>query len=106
MILESLHLFWFLGLSVIMLFIIGLYYMLVTYNLIRVLIGLEIIVKAVTLLLVVAGYMTKHIALVQALIITLIVIEAVLITVAIGVVLGLHEKNDSLDTRRIRNLKG
>lgn len=106
MILESFHLFWFLGLSVIMLFVIGLYYILVTYNLIRVLIGLEIIIKAVTLLLVVAGYMTKHVALVQALVITLIVIEAVLITVAIGVVLGLHGKNDSLDVRKIRNLKG
>jgi len=106
MILESFHLFWFLGLATILLFIIGLYYMLVTYNLIRVLIGLEIIVKAVTLLLVAAGYMTKHIALVQALIITLIVIEAVLIAVAIGVVLGLHGKNDSLDARRIRTLKG
>lgn len=106
MIVESFNLFWLFGLTVIMLFLIGLYYMLVTYNLIRVLIGLEIVVKAVTLLLVVAGYMTQHTALVQSLVITLIVIEAVLITVAIGVVLGLHSKNDSLDVRKIRNLKG
>ena len=106
MILENFHLFWFLGLATILLFVIGLYYMLVTYNMVRVLIGFEIIVKAATLLLVTAGYMTKHIALVQALVITLIVIEAVLVAVAIGIVLGLHEKNDSLDTRRIRTLKG
>lgn len=106
MILESFHLLWFLGLSAILLFVIGLYYMLVTYNLIRVLIGLEIIVKAVTLLLIAAGYMTRQVAMAQALIITLIVIEAVLVAVAIGIVLGLHEKNDSLDVRRIRNLKG
>jgi len=106
MILESFNLFWFFGLSIIMLFVIGLYYVLVTYNLIRVLIGLEIIVKAVTLLLVVAGYMTKHVAQMQSLVITLIVVEAVLITVAIGVVLGLHGKNDSLDVRKTRNLKG
>lgn len=103
---EAFNSFWFFGLAVIMLFVIGLYYVLVTYNLIRALIGLEIIVKAVTLLLVVAGHITQHWALVQSLVITLIVIEAVLITVAIGVVLGIHEKNDSLDVRKIRDLKG
>jgi len=106
MILANFNLLWLFGLAVILLFFIGLYYVLVTHNLIRVLIGLEIVVKAVTLLLVVAGYVTQHTAMVQSLVITLIVMEAVLITVAIGVVLGLHSRSGSLDVRKIRNLKG
>ena len=52
---------------IIMLFIAGLYCILVTRNLMRVLIGLELLTKAVTLLLIVAGYAVGRVALVQAL---------------------------------------
>ena len=91
---------------VIMLFITGLYCILVTRNLIRVLIGLELLTKAVTLLLIVAGYVTGQVALCQAMVITLIVIEVVVIAIAAGVVLSIHRHNNSIDVREIRNLKG
>lgn len=91
---------------VIILFVIGLYCIMASYNLIRVLIGVELLIKAVTLLIVICGYVTNYLALMQSLIITMIVIEAVFMTVAVGIVLGIHRKNDSLDARSIRNLKG
>lgn len=100
------HLFWSFGLFIIVLSVIGVYCVLVTHNLIRALIGLELLIKAVTLLIIVAGYVTAHEALAQSLVITLIVIEAVMITVAVGVILGIRSHNDSLDVRKIRNLKG
>lgn len=103
---EALNLFWPFILFIIMLAVIGLYCVLVTYNLIRVLIGLELLIKAVTLLIIVAGYITGHEALAQSLVITFIVIEAVMITVAVGVVLGIRSFNNSLDVRKIRELKG
>jgi len=89
-----------------MFFVIGIYCVLMTYNLIRVLIGLEILIKAVTLLIVVVGYVTGHEALTQSLVITLIVIEVVLVTAAVGIVLGIRGYHNSLDVRKIRNLKG
>lgn len=92
--------------SIVLLFIIGIYCVLASYNLIRVLIGIEILIKAVTLLIIVAGCQSQQMALAQALVITLIVVEAVVITVAVGVVLGIHRHNNSLDVRKIRNLKG
>jgi NADH:ubiquinone oxidoreductase subunit K len=97
---------WPYGLFIAMLFIIGIYCLLASYNLIRLLIGLEILIKAVTLLLVVVGFVTDHLALTQSLVITLIVIEVVIMTVSVGVVLGIHNHNNSLDARKIRNLKG
>jgi multisubunit Na+/H+ antiporter MnhC subunit len=103
---EILRLFWSFGIFIIMLFIIGFYCMLITYNLIRALIGLELLIKAVTLLLILVGYVTGHIALTQALVITIIVIEVVFITVAVGVVMGIRRHNNSLDVRKVRNLKG
>jgi NADH-quinone oxidoreductase subunit K len=100
---EVLSIFWPFCLFIVILFVIGFYCLLVTYNLIRVLIGLELLIKAVTLLLVLVGYVTQHEALVQSLVITLIVIEVV---VAAGLVIGLYRHNNSLDVRPLRNLKG
>jgi NADH:ubiquinone oxidoreductase subunit K len=101
-----LNLIWPFGLFIIILFIIGLYCVLFTFNLVRALIGIELLIKAVTLLVIVAGYFTGHVALAQGLVITMIVIEAVVITIAVGVVLGIHRHNKSLDLRMVRKLKG
>lgn len=98
---EALQIFWPFSIFVIMLFIIGIYCVLMTYNLIRALLGLEIIIKAITLLLILAGYVSGHLALAQSLVITLIVIEVVAITVAVGIVIGIHSHTNSLDTRGI-----
>lgn len=106
MIIEPIVMFWFFCICVIMLFLIGLYCIFVTYNLVRALIGLEILIKAVTLLIIVVGYVSDHLALAQSFVITLIVIEVVFITVAAGVVIGLRRHNQSLDVRKIRELRG
>lgn len=102
---EVLSVFWPFGLFVVMLFIIGIFCTLITYNLIRALIGLEILMKAATLLIIVVGYVANHIALAQSLVITLIVVEVSVIIVAVGIALGIHRHNNSLDVRKLRELK-
>ena len=91
---------------IILLFVIGFYCMLASFNLIRVLIGVEILIKAVTLMIIIVGFNTGHLALAQSLVITVIVIEVVVVTIAVGVVLGIHRHTNSLDARNIRKLKG
>jgi NADH-quinone oxidoreductase subunit K len=91
---------------IIMLFIAGLYCILVTRNLMRVLIGLELLTKAVTLLLIVAGYAIGRTGLAQAVVITLIVIEVVVIAVMAGVILSIYRHTGSLDASNIKDLKG
>lgn len=103
---ESLQIFSFFGVFIGIIFIIGFYYILATYNLIRLLIGLELLTKAVTLLIIVAGYISGCIALAQALVITLIVVEVVIITIAAGVVMNIFRHNNSTDSRKTRNLRG
>jgi len=102
---NPLQLFWPFTLFAVMIFIIGLYCTLVTYNFIRALIGLEILMKAVTLSIIVVGYLTNHVALAQSLVITLIVVEVVVAAVAVGVVLGIYRHTHSLDVRKVRELK-
>ena len=94
------------GLFVILLLITGIYCIIATYNLLRVLIGIELLVKAVTLLLIVVGYANGHTALTQSLVVTLIVIEVVIMVVATGVILGIHSYTKKLNVKDIRNLKG
>jgi NADH-quinone oxidoreductase subunit K len=92
--------------AVALLFLTGIYALLVSRNLIRVLISVEILTKAATLMLILAGYLTKQTAIAQAFVITLIIIEVVVIAVAAGIVIGIFKHNDTLDTRKVRNLKG
>lgn len=80
--------------------------MLATFNLIRAIIGLEILIKAATLLIILAGYITNNLGLAQALVITLIVIEVVVMVVASGVILWLFRYNKTIDTRKLTELNG
>jgi multisubunit Na+/H+ antiporter MnhC subunit len=91
---------------VVLLGVAAVYAILASRNLIRILIGLELLTKAVTLLLAVAGYVTGRMALAQTFIITLIVIEVVVIAVAAGIIIGIHRHNHDLDAGKLRNLRG
>ena len=84
----------------------ALYCLLVSRNLIRVLIGMELLIKAVTLLLAAAGYASGRTALAQAFIITAIVVEVVVLVVAAGIVVNAYRHNRTLDVRTLRELKG
>lgn len=99
-------LFWYLSIAVILLFITGTYCILVSFNMIRAVIGLEILVKAATLLIIAAGYVTGRTALAQAVVITLIVIEIVVMVVAGGVALWAFRQNKTIDPRKLSNLRG
>jgi NADH:ubiquinone oxidoreductase subunit K len=91
---------------VVLLALSGVYCVVATRNLIRVLIGMELMTKAATLIIVVGGWVSGRMVLAQALVINLIVVEVVVIAVAAGLVVSLFRKNGSLDTRELKNLKG
>jgi multisubunit Na+/H+ antiporter MnhC subunit len=106
MIQENLQLLWYFGIFAILLFIIGFYCILASFNMVRAFIGLEILIKASTLLIILAGYVSGRTALAQAIVITLIVIEIVIMVVAGGVILWAFRHNGTIDPRQLSNLKG
>jgi NADH-quinone oxidoreductase subunit K len=103
---SQLHLLWAAGIFVVMLLSIGFYCILVTRNLIRILIGLEVLAKAITLGIVAVGYATGNMALSQSLAITVIIIEVFVVAVAAGIVINIYRHHESLSTKNIQNLKG
>lgn len=94
------------GFFITLLFASGLYCILVTRSLIRAVIGLELLIKAVTLLIIAAGYANNQVGLTQSMVITIIVIEVVIVVIAGGVSLQVFRHTGNLDTGRLRNLKG
>jgi multisubunit Na+/H+ antiporter MnhC subunit len=92
--------------AIVLVALAGLYYLLVTTNLIRAIIGLELITKAITLGLVLAGRLTGKVGLAQSLVITLIVVEVVIMVVAVGLILMGHRHTDAVEVRNLRNIKG
>ena len=103
---DTAFIFWMFNIFIILLSIAGAYCILMTFNLIRALLGLEILIKASTLLIILAGYLTHQAGLAQAMVITLIVIEVVIMVVAGGIILSLFRHYKTIDTRKLNQLKG
>ena len=91
---------------IILLLIIGFYYILATRNLIRILLGVEIITKAALLAIIVAGYITNNIPLAQSLAIIMIIVEVFVVAIAAGIIIQIYKRTGSLNARNIRNLRG
>ena len=77
-----------------------------THNMIKIIIAVELMMKAVTLILAFAGYLTNNFALMQAFIVTMIVIEVVIAVVAAGIIVSYYRNNGNMDPRNMNKLKG
>ena len=94
------------GFFVTLVFVSGLYCLLTTRNMIRAIVGWELLVKAITLLMVAVGYVTGETALIQSFVITIIVIEVIIAAIAGGIALRVFRYHDSLDARQLESMKG
>ncbi|MGB9721233.1 MAG: NADH-quinone oxidoreductase subunit NuoK [bacterium] len=90
----------------VILFALGLYCLLSMRNLIKLLIGIEIIAKGVTLALISTSTAKGFIFTGQSLVITFIVVEVSVIAVALALVINLYKHTGSLDVKKLTKLKG
>jgi multisubunit Na+/H+ antiporter MnhC subunit len=103
---EMIPVFSVFGVGVVLTMIVGVYCVVATRSLIRALIGLELLTKGVTLLIILTGYVSGQTALAQSLAITLIVIEVAVIVVAVSLILCIYRRTAGIDTGSIREIKG
>ena len=102
----SFPLVWAAGIFTVLLLFVGFYCILATRNLIRILIGIEVLAKGITLGIVAVGYATANVALTQSLAITVIIVEVFVVAIAAGIVINIYKHTDSLSVKNIENLKG
>ncbi len=92
--------------AAVLMLAVGFYSIVVTRNLMRILLSVEILTKSVTLLMIGAGYMTGNMGQAQSYVITIIIVEVMILVVATGLVFGVYNKTGSLNTKDINNLQG
>lgn len=91
--------------AVVLVMVTGLYSLITTKNLVRMVISLELLTKSVMLLIIVIGYIIKRPGLAQSMVITMIVIEVSTVAVAVGIAVGLFRHYGTLNIQQIRSFK-
>jgi NADH-quinone oxidoreductase subunit K len=85
---------------------VGFYGMLASRSIVRQLIGLEIVSKAAMLALISAGALSDNLVYAQALLLTMIVIEVVVVAAGLALLVKTFRVNGSADIWRLDSLKG
>lgn len=91
---------------IIVLLGIGIYCLISRRNLIQLIIGIEIIAKAICLSFVLAGHLQGNEQIAQAIVITIIVIEAITAAVVMSLIVAAYRRTGSLNIRDFRRLRG
>ncbi len=92
--------------SAILMILAGCFCLARSHHLLRILIGIEIAMKAVTLLIVFAGFVSGEDTLAEVYAVTVICLEVVMMVTAAGIAINLYRKYGSMDIRNLKKLKG
>jgi len=91
---------------IFILFGLGILCLITKRNLVKLLIGLELMGKATTLALIWSGVLRNTVAYTQSLTIVVIAIEVMVVAVFLGLMYAFYEQSNTLDTDELRRLKG
>jgi NADH-quinone oxidoreductase subunit K len=93
-------------LVVIGLLAVGMYGLLITRNLIKIILVLQILVKSAMIALVLAGKMAGNLGLGQSLAVTVIVVDTVVAVVGLALAVQVRRRFGTLDVAEISTLRG
>jgi NADH-quinone oxidoreductase subunit K len=93
-------------LGVVLLLAVGFYGLLITRNLIKIVLVLQILVKAVVIALVLAGKASGNLGLGQSLAATVIVADTIVAVVALALAVQVRRHVGTLDLTKISSLRG
>ncbi len=91
---------------VVLLLAVGFYGLLITRNLIKIVLVLQVLVKAVVIALVLAGKASGNIGLGQSIAATVIVADTVVAVVALALAVQIRRHTGTLDLTKISTLRG
>lgn len=92
--------------GVILLLAVGFYGLLITRNLIKIVLVLQVLVKAVVIALVLAGKQSGNLGLGQSIAATVIVADTVVAVVALALAVQVRRHTGTLDLSKISTLRG
>lgn len=86
--------------------LIGFFTLILSKNMVRMIIGIELMARASTFLFVYYGYVQGKTGLSQALVVTIILVEVVVTAIALALIVNIFKLNGSLNTKYLNRLKG
>ena len=92
--------------TALLLILTGMYCLMRTRHIIRIILAIELAMKAITLLLICAGLVNGNMALAQAYVVTMIVAEVVVAVVAAGIAVSVFRRYGSMDLGNLTKLHG
>ena len=92
--------------TALLLILTGMYCLMSTRHIIRIILGIEVAMKAITLLLIYAGAINGKMALAQSFVVTMIVAEVMVAVVAAGIAVSVFRRYGSLDLSNLTKLQG
>jgi NADH:ubiquinone oxidoreductase subunit K len=84
---------------------VGIYCLLATRNMIRVIIGLQLIVKGVAMAFILGGNMTSNISLGQTMALTVIVADTIVAVIGLAFAVQVRHRMGTLDIKELSTLK-
>jgi NADH:ubiquinone oxidoreductase subunit K len=90
----------------VVIFLLGLYCVISQQNLIKIVIGIEIMGKAVILNFITAGFYQNNSGIAQAIVMTAILIDAVIVAVVLALIVNVFRLNKGILADGIAGLKG
>lgn len=90
----------------LLLLALGWYGLIVTRNIIKLVAVLQIMVKAVLLMVIAAGASSGRIALAQSMGITILIADTIVVVIALALAVRIFQVTGSLDIARLASLKG
>lgn len=84
----------------------GLYCLLITRNLIKVVVALQLLVKGAVLAFILAGNLTGQMNTAQTLALTVIVADTIVAVIGLALAVQIRLKTGTLDIKSLSNLKG
>lgn len=91
--------------GIIILLAIGLYGLLVSRNLIKIIIALQVMTKSAILALIVAGEAAGRINLSQSIALTVIVVDTIVAVIALALIVQIKRRTGHIDTGELANLR-
>lgn len=92
--------------AICVIFFIGFWCLIRSRNMVRMVIGIEIMARAATFAFIYFGYLSGSTAVAQALVITVIVVEVAVSAIALAIIMNIFKVTGSLDVRLLNRLKG
>jgi len=92
--------------TALLLIVTGIYCLMRTHNIIRIIFAMELAMKAITLLLIFAGLINGNMALAQSFVVTMIVVEVMVAVVAAGIAISVYRRYGSMGVDNLTKLRG